>query len=96
MSDCTYMHNQTPRDCTYMHSTAPTCNRTMTSDLRSLTTLATGLIPLCCHPLPEGAPIPAGHTSSVPALAAQFRSRLVDDPGLESEPVGQHIARRNG
>src|ERR1017187_2832516 len=91
---CMYMHNGTGPDCMYMHSTAPACKRTTASDLHDLTTLATDLVPLCCHPLPEGAPFPGGHASSAPSLAAQFGGRLVDDPRLESEPVGQYLAHR--
>src|ERR1019366_5689388 len=69
---CMYMHNGTGPECMYMQSTAPACQRATASDLRDLTTLATDLVPLCCHPLPEGAPFPGGHASSAPSLAAQF------------------------
>ena len=93
LPDCMYMHSKNGPDCAYMHSTAPACNRTMAPYLQDLTVLTPRLIALCCHPSPGGGTYPAGHRTSAPALAAHFRSRLVDDPGLEPEPVGKHLNR---
>lgn len=76
-------------DCTYMQWSAPACNRTLAADLRDLTSLTPRLVPLCCHLPPEGA-----HILAVPVPAAHLGCCLVDDAGLEPEPVGEHIAHR--